>query len=178
LKNAAPKTYSIAFSRSASSQTMIGDFPPNSSPTFFKLVFADASRTTLPIAVEPVNETLEILGWCVIAFPTTEPYPGTMLTTPAGNPASLNKEPMNKHVKGVISLGLKTTQFPAAKAGANFHVPINNGKFQGEIKPTTPNGSLLVYDKKLPLFYKVLPLTLSALPAKYLKHLIEVTISN
>ena len=41
---------------------------------------------------------------------------------------------------GVCSAGFKTEQFPAAKAGANFHVAINNGKFHGTICPTTPNG--------------------------------------
>ena len=34
---------------------------------------------------------------------------------------------------GVCSAGLRTEQFPAAKAGASFHVAINNGKFHGTI---------------------------------------------
>jgi hypothetical protein len=44
----------------------------------------------------------------------------------------------------VISLGLLMTQLPAAKAGIIFHIIIINGKFQGEIKATTPIGSFLV----------------------------------
>jgi hypothetical protein len=31
---------------------------------------------------------------------------------------------------GVLSAGFKTTQFPAAKAGANFQTAIKIGKFQ------------------------------------------------
>ena len=41
---------------------------------------------------------------------------------------------------GVTSLGLATTQFPAAKAGAIFHENKYNGRFQGEIQPTIPRG--------------------------------------
>ena len=33
------------------------------------------------------------------------------------------------------------TQFPAASAGASFHVAISSGKFHGMICPTTPSGS-------------------------------------
>jgi len=46
--------------------------------------------------------------------------------------------------RGVTSDGLCTTVLPAARAGPNFHSHINKGKFQGEIRPTTPKGSLLV----------------------------------
>ena len=45
---------------------------------------------------------------------------------------------------GVISLGLATTQLPAAKAGAIFQVNKYRGRFQGEIQPTTPRGCLKV----------------------------------
>jgi len=42
---------------------------------------------------------------------------------------------------GVCSAGFKTTQFPAASAGANFQTAMRIGKFHGIICPTTPNGS-------------------------------------
>ena len=42
---------------------------------------------------------------------------------------------------GVCSAGLSTIAFPAARAGANFHVAIRIGKFHGMICPTTPSGS-------------------------------------
>ncbi len=38
------------------------------------------------------------------------------------------------------SLGIATTVFPIAMAGAIFHASINNGKFHGMICPTTPTG--------------------------------------
>ncbi len=44
-------------------------------------------------------------------------------------------------VAGVCSAGLRTTQLPAARAGASFHAAISNGKFHGMICPTTPSGS-------------------------------------
>jgi hypothetical protein len=55
-----------------------------------------------------------------------------MFTTPGGN-----KSPISSIITmidaGVCSAGLRTEQFPAAKAGASFHVAINNGKFHGTI---------------------------------------------
>lgn len=42
---------------------------------------------------------------------------------------------------GVCSAGFRTTQLPAANAGATFHAAISRGKFHGMICPTTPNGS-------------------------------------
>ena len=46
---------------------------------------------------------------------------------------------------GVCSAGLSTTQLPAARAGASFHVAMRIGKFHGMICPTTPSGSLKWY---------------------------------
>ena len=42
---------------------------------------------------------------------------------------------------GVCSAGLRTTQFPAASAGASFQVAMSRGKFHGMIWATTPRGS-------------------------------------
>ena len=49
-----------------------------------------------------------------------------------------------KAVYGVISDGFATTQLPVANAGAIFQVNKYNGKFQGEMQPTTPMGIRLV----------------------------------
>lgn len=78
-----------AYLGSASGAIITGDFPPNSKQTFFKLEFADCFITSLPISVEPVKLILEILLEDVNAAPASCPYPGTMLNTPGGNPASL-----------------------------------------------------------------------------------------
>lgn len=48
---------STALSTSASSKTMIGDLPPNSSDTGFKLLNAAACITRRPVSVEPVKLT-------------------------------------------------------------------------------------------------------------------------
>ena len=47
----------------------------------------------------------------------------------------------NSHaVCGVISEGFATTALPAASAGAIFQVNRYNGRFHGEMQPTTPSG--------------------------------------
>jgi len=66
------------------------------------------------------------------------------LKTPGGNPASLNNSANLNADKGVYSAGFKITVHPVHNAGANFHTPINKGKFHGIINPQTPTGSLLV----------------------------------
>ena len=63
-----------------------------------------------------------------------------MFTTPFGKPTDLHISANNNADKDVNFAGLITIVFPIAKAGATFHVNINNGKFQGTIPPTTPNG--------------------------------------
>src|SRR5690348_1008749 len=78
----------IAASRSASAKTMFGFLPPSSSETFLN-IGAHASATFLPVAVPPVNEIVVIFGCAVIAAPTFGPVPCTTLSTPFGNPASL-----------------------------------------------------------------------------------------
>ena len=88
--------------------------------------------------VPPVKEIALILGCATIAFPTVVPKPCTIFKTPFGKPASCSISPNRNAVKGVISLGFATTQFPAAIAGAIFQVKRYKGKFQGEIQPTTP----------------------------------------
>jgi hypothetical protein len=63
-----------------------------------------------------------------------------MFKTPFGKPAALQISPNIAAVTGVNSLGLATTQFPAANAGAIFQLNKYNGKFHGLMQPTTPNG--------------------------------------
>lgn len=68
-----------AFSISPSGQTMTGDFPPNSSPTFFKLLLAEYSKIFLPTKVDPVKLIFPIFGCVAKASPASGPYPGKML---------------------------------------------------------------------------------------------------
>src|SRR5699024_1050558 len=136
---------STALSKKPSSSSItslkkiFGDFPPNSNVT--GIIFSDAyCIINLPVVVSPVNAILEILLLDANGFPASTPKPFTTFNTPAGN-----KSPMiSSNIKmeaGVCSAGFNTIQFPAANAGAIFHVAIKIGKFQGIICPTTPNGS-------------------------------------
>ena len=80
----------------------------------------------------------------MISMPISGPYPVTVFTTPEGKPtASISS--MNAIVEAEVnSDGLITATFPAASAGASFHVNNNKGEFHGVIMATTPNGSYWV----------------------------------
>jgi len=118
---------------------MLGDFPPNSkvTGTIFSVAYC---ITILPVAVEPVNAAFATFGLVTKALPNSEPKPFTTFTTPAGMISPINSIKTIIEI-GVFSAGFKTTQFPAAKAGANFQTAINNGKFHGMIWAITPIGS-------------------------------------
>ena len=63
-----------------------------------------------------------------------------MFGTPAGS-RSLISSLRTWIDAGVCSAGLRTTQLPAARAGASFQIAMRMGKFHGMICPTTPSGS-------------------------------------
>lgn len=77
-----------ATSRSASSKTMNGVFPPSSRLSFFN-VDPDCSAKTLPTRVEPVNEIFLTIGDLHRASPRAGALSRavTMLITPGGTPA-------------------------------------------------------------------------------------------
>mmetsp|Transcript_38901 Transcript_38901/g.117502 ORF Transcript_38901/g.117502 Transcript_38901/m.117502 type:complete len:221 (-) Transcript_38901:479-1141(-) len=160
-----------AWSRSASLQMIIGDFPPSSKVTRFMFVSLDAWTILWPTTLLPVNATLRMPGCLAMKSPVVGPWPLTMLTTPAGKPASLIKSHMRRPERGVFSLSFMTTVQPTASAGPSFHACISKGKFQGMIWPTTPTGCFHVKQKVLLVFCvgcTTLPPILSAWPAKYL----------
>ena len=132
-----------AASRSASAKTMFADLPPSSSVT--RLSESAALRMMpWPTAVEPVKQTLRTSGWVTNRSPTTDPLPGSTVSTPSGMPASRASCPRYMAVSGVSSAGLSTTVLPAASAGASPQPAIGIGKFQGTMTDTTPRGSLKV----------------------------------
>src|SRR2546425_12817551 len=94
-----------------------------------------------PVAVEPVKAILATPGCSARYCPATAPSPGTMFTTPSGNPTSAINSATRRLESGVSSAGFITTQFPAASAGAIFQLVNMRGKFQGATRPTTPSGS-------------------------------------
>src|SRR5262249_40064544 len=93
-----------------------------------------------PTAVEPVKEILRISGCVTRASPMAEPGPESTCSTPAGNPALWASWPSCSAVSGDSDAGLRTTQFPAANAGAAFQQAIGNGKLHGTIAAMTPIG--------------------------------------
>jgi hypothetical protein len=57
--------------------------------------------------------------------------PGTILSTPAGKPASVHRAANSITEMGASSEGFSTTLLPAAMAGAIFLMAISSGWFQG-----------------------------------------------
>ena len=129
-----------AATRSASSKTMLAPLPPNSSWTRFRFP-ADASTIRRPTPVDPVKAILSMPRCPARCAPALAPKPGTMLTTPGGNPTSAISSATRKEERGVSSAGLRTTVFPAASAGANRHDASLSGAFHGVITAVTPAGS-------------------------------------
>ena len=117
---------------------MKGDLPPSSSDSFLPEP-AVAVRMTRPTSVEPVKAILATPSCATRAAPVS-PSPVTMLTTPAGSPASRQISAKASAVSGVCSAGFSTTVLPAASAGAIFQASISSGKFHGMIWPQTPTG--------------------------------------
>src|SRR5882724_12105344 len=130
---------STARSRFASSSTIIGFFPPNSSEQCLKLLAA-VVPTVRPTAVEPVSEMALTSGCSVSGAPTSEPNPLTMLITPLGTPASDKVRTRLKVESGVSWAGLITQVLPQTMAGRSFHDGMAMGKFHGVIIPQTPIG--------------------------------------
>jgi type 1 glutamine amidotransferase len=95
---------------------------------------------SLPVVVSPVKATLAIRGLVARVLPISAPGPLMTLITPSGTKSAMISI-STKIEAGVGPAGLRTTQFPAARAGASFQAAINIGKFQGMICPMTPRGS-------------------------------------
>ena len=131
---------STAWSIGASSIMIFADLPPSSSVTFLEVPI-QAFWICFPTAVLPVKAILSTFGCATNAAPVS-PYPVTILTTPAGSPASWQISANLSAVSEVVSAGLSTTVLPHAKAGATFQASISNGKFHGVIWPATPNASI------------------------------------
>ena len=94
-----------------------------------------------PIPVDPVKETLSTRGSVTRASPAMGPVPGTTFRTPFGSPASCPRAASSSADRGVYGDGLRTMVFPVARAGADFHTAMMNGKFHGMIPAHTPYGS-------------------------------------
>ena len=98
---------------------MLADLPPSSSDTRLTISAANC-MTRFPARVEPVNETMSVLGCATIASPTTGPRPVIMLKTPLGRPTSSMMSARRNALIGATSLGFSTTVQPAANAAATL----------------------------------------------------------
>ena len=129
-----------AWSRLASSNTMLADLPPSSSVTRLKSAAA-VTLTERPLDSPPVKATLRTFRWRTSGSPTSSPKPVTTLTTPGGSPASSDRRANSSVEAEVNSDGLITSVLPAASAGAAFQASSNNGEFHGVMQAQTPSGS-------------------------------------
>ena len=139
-KKVAQSAPSTAWSMSASSNTMFGDFPPSSSVVFL-IVLEASCMIRRPTTVEPVKATLSTSGCEASSSPTVEPPPVITFTTPFGRSVSSRISASLSAVSGVLEAGFSTHVFPIASAGASFHTAITSGKFQGMMPAHTPTGS-------------------------------------
>src|SRR5258705_3738934 len=130
---------SAAASRSASSNTMNGALPPNSSESFL-IVGATCCMSRRPTSVDPVNDSLRTSGLAHISPPIADALPVITLSTPAGNPARCASSASAKAEYGVASAGLMTTVQPAASAGATLRVILVHRKYHGVMPAHTPTG--------------------------------------
>src|SRR5947209_14780006 len=117
--------------RSASGKTILGDLPPSSSESRFKLLSPEAFNSARAVRMLPVKAILSTSMWRASASPAVWPKPVTTLTTPSGTPASKQYSASLKVVIGVSSEGLITIEQPVASAGATFQAASSIGEFQG-----------------------------------------------
>lgn len=117
--------------------------------------------SSLPTAVDPVNDSLRMVGWVAKTSPTAGvlAMAVTTLTTPAGTPARWASSASARDVKGVSPGALHTTVHPAARAGPILRVIMAAGKFHGVIRPHTPTASFTVHTR--------LPATVAGMVSPY-----------
>ncbi len=113
-----------AASTSASSKTMTGAFPPSSRWTRLRSAAA-APATSRPARTEPVIETICGVRCSMSPRPVSR-SPQTTFSTPGGR-NSWQISASSVEEAGVVSLGLRTTVLPAARAGAIFQIIIISG---------------------------------------------------
>jgi hypothetical protein len=133
---------SAAASRSASSKTRKGAFPPSSIVTRFT-VEAESAISFFPTAVEPVKLSFLMSGLRVNSGPMTEASPVRTEKSPAGSPARSASSASARAENGVCGAGFTSMAQPAASAGATFRVIIAMGKFHGVIAAQRPTGSFI-----------------------------------
>ena len=97
---------STARSRSASSNTSSGDFPPSSKHTGVMLRRRGRARSRPAVGTEPVKQSRPTPGCAASGAPASAPVPWTTLRTPGGRPASAAMSASSDAVSGAHSGGL------------------------------------------------------------------------
>mmetsp|Transcript_18970 Transcript_18970/g.44926 ORF Transcript_18970/g.44926 Transcript_18970/m.44926 type:complete len:233 (-) Transcript_18970:194-892(-) len=145
LPKAPANTFGATSCTSTSDRIIAASLPPSSrvmrltSPAHFLMM-------DLPVATDPVKETLATWGCPVRNAPTLKEAPSSplrQLYTPGGRQSlSLISSASRRLVRGVNGLGLCTTVLPRTIAGAHFCTEQKRGKFHGVMHATTPIGTL------------------------------------
>src|SRR6266852_1767761 len=91
------------------------------------------------MAVEPTKLIAAISGWARIDS-TASRAPWITVNTPSGNPASFSSAASFSDTEGSFSDGFSTKQLPQASATGSIHSGTINGKLNGVMPATTPNG--------------------------------------
>lgn len=136
-----------AASKSASSITINGAFPPSSSKIGFKHdpALAASFRATPELPVKLIFFTTSCsISAFVICAASSRAWLMTFMT-PGGNPASAAMEVTRKCVRGEVSDALMMTVFPQATGKKMARIRRMTGAFQGTISRITPYGSLVTY---------------------------------
>ena len=103
------------------------------------MVAAAAVITAVPVAVDPVNDTMSTRGSALSTAPRRGSLEVTMLTTPGGKSVrSAMIRPTCAAHQGVSAAALRTTVLPAARAEPSLARLSWCGKLNGVIAPTTP----------------------------------------
>lgn len=160
-----------ACSRSASSNTRKGQFPPNSRVTFFN-PSAQILATSLPMRVLPVKVTF-LTSSCRHKASDSggvlSRLVGKTLNTPGGKPACRARYPNVNTEKGVSGDGLTIMVQPAARAAPALRRIMAIGKFHGVNATATPMGCLMVKIRRPGAAgVETVPWILSASPANHL----------
>ena len=89
------------------------------------------------MVVSPVKAIFWMRGLDASGLPASRPKPLTMFSTPGGRMSSISSASgrVSSTSEGLRRPASGPRQFPAASAGASFHVAIRMGKFHGIIMP-------------------------------------------
>ena len=137
LAQAAQTAAADARSRGASASTIIGCLPPSSRIAGLSWAAARAA-TALPVAVEPVKRTRSQAS---ITRSPEAPPPAITVRRPSGrSPVEATAVSSHSAVLVVHSEGLSRTALPASIAAKASAKGMRNGRFHGQISPTTPRG--------------------------------------